>query len=56
MAKEWLHSFRMKKWQPTSVLLNGKLLDREALAGFSPWAALVGHDLATKALKFATLY
>ena len=35
-------------WQPTPVSLPGKFHGQRSLAGYSPWAARVGRDLATK--------
>ena len=38
-----------KKWQPTPVLLPGKLHGRKNLVSYSPWGhKRIGHNLATK--------
>ena len=37
-----------KEMQPTPVSLPGKFHGQRSLVGYSPWAARVGRDLATK--------
>ena len=37
-----------RKWQPTPVFLPGESHGQRSLAGYSPWVARVGHNLANK--------
>ena len=41
-----------RKWQPTPVFLSGESHGLRSLAGYSPWIARVGQNLATENTKW----
>ena len=70
MQETWVQSLGGKipwrgKWQPTPVLLPGKLHEQRSLVGYSPWACkqsdmterlhIRGNNKATTHVKYRTL-